>query len=245
MVFSGIIQGRGVIESVSATFDPRPLSEGTTLSISHSLQSSSSISLGCSIAVNGVCLTVTSFDEKSFRVDLAPETLRLTNLSLMGVGQEVNLEMALAAGERNSGHYVQGHVDGMGLVERVEEDGGSVRVWIRDQEKPGNSWLNGIVHKGYVAVDGASLTVCSVDRKNGKFELMLIPHTRKILCPWKKGDFVNIEVDCLGKYLTSSAVGSGNREIISSDKYMTEFAVFLALCSLGVSMFNFWKLRSL
>lgn len=166
---------------------------------------------GASIAVNGTCLTVTSFqkdtDEPSctagtFTVNMAPETLRRTNLGQLVEGSRVNLERAIAANGRNSGHNVQGHVDSTGKIKAFEREGESLWVTI---EAP-DDVLRYIVPKGYIAVDGTSLTVCKVHRAAGWFNLMLIAHTQtKIVLPQRKvGDLVNLEVDVLAKYSDSS-----------------------------------------
>ena len=119
-------------------------------------------SLGCSIAVNGVCLTVTEFDDKSFKVGLAPETLRKTNLQSLSTGDPVNLERALPADGRNSGHFVQGHVDDVGVITEMVPDGDSLSITV----KPPARLLPYIVPKGFIAIDGTSLTVVDVDQSS-------------------------------------------------------------------------------
>jgi riboflavin synthase len=158
--------------------------------------------IGCSIAVNGVCLTVTAFDAESFEVGLAPETVRLTNLMDLSVGSAVNLERSMAAEGRNSGHYVQGHVDDCGTITNFAREGDS--LWVTIAAEP--AVLDFIVQKGYIAVDGTSLTVCKVDRLQGWFNLMLVQHTQQvIIMPQKEiGDRVNLEVDVTGKYAAAA-----------------------------------------
>lgn len=161
--------------------------------------------IGCSIAVNGVCLTVVAMQAEegqkgsgNFSVNLAPETLRKTNLCDLRVGDGVNLERAMLEGGRNSGHAVQGHVDDTGIVFSKERDGDSLKVVI---QAPCNL-MRYIVPKGYIAVDGTSLTVIDVDRKEQRFSFMLIPHTQgAVVIPQRNvGHRVNIEVDVLAKY---------------------------------------------
>lgn len=156
-------------------------------------------SLGCSIAVNGVCLTVTEFDESSFSVGLAPETLRRSNLGDLGVGSAVNLERALPADGRNSGHFVQGHVDDVGVIEELRPDGDSLWVKVKAPAR----LMPYIVPKGFIAIDGTSLTVCEVNQAEGWFNFMLIEFTQqKVIIPKKAvGDKVNLEVDVIAKYV--------------------------------------------
>ena len=156
-------------------------------------------SLGCSIAVNGVCLTVTEFDRSTFAVGLAPETLRRSNLGDLAPGDAVNLERALAADGRNSGHFVQGHVDDVGVIRELTPDGDSLYVKIA----PPARLMPYIVPKGFIAVDGTSLTVCEVNREEGWFNLMLIAFTQQKVVIAKKavGDTVNLEVDVIAKYV--------------------------------------------
>jgi len=150
--------------------------------------------------VSGVCLTATDLDgtKNQFKVGLAPETLRKTYLRSVKAGDKVNLERASEIGGRNSGHFVQGHVDDTGEIinKWVDEDSLFVKIKVTPE------LMKYIVPKGFIAVDGTSLTVCEVDTKENWFTLMLIEYTqKKIIVPAKAvGDLVNIEVDVLGKY---------------------------------------------
>merc|ERR1711920_910623 len=166
--------------------------------------------IGCSIAVNGTCLTATALHADSFEVNCAPETLRKTDLGDLKVGSLVNLERSMAASDRNSGHMVQGHVDEAGTILEFKPEGDS--LWVKISLS--RDLLPFVVPKGYIAVDGTSLTVCEVNHREGWFNLMLIAHTQQcIVVPKKKvGDRVNLEADCLGKY-AAAAVG-GLRERI-------------------------------
>eukprot|EP00547_Thalassionema_nitzschioides_P002236 CAMPEP_0194215096 /NCGR_PEP_ID=MMETSP0156-20130528/16625_1 /TAXON_ID=33649 /ORGANISM="Thalassionema nitzschioides, Strain L26-B" /LENGTH=225 /DNA_ID=CAMNT_0038943519 /DNA_START=239 /DNA_END=919 /DNA_ORIENTATION=- len=154
--------------------------------------------LGCSISVNGVCLTATELSENKFKVGLAPETLRRTYLGTLQKGDAVNLERASEIGGRNSGHFVQGHVDGIGSVKDrwIDEDS----LFYKIETSP--EILRFIVPKGFIAVDGTSLTVCDVNAREGWFTFMLVEYTqKKIIIPAKMpGAKVNLEVDVLGKY---------------------------------------------
>jgi riboflavin synthase len=162
--------------------------------------------LGCSISVNGVCLTATEIDEdaKTFKVGLAPETLRRTNLGtyVPQSKQRVNLERASEIGGRNSGHFVQGHVDDVGTIIDQWIDENSLFFKISFPYE----FMRYVVPKGFIAIDGTSLTVCDVhsEGEDGEnwFTFMLVEYTqKKIILPSKKvGDTVNVEVDVLGKY---------------------------------------------
>jgi len=158
--------------------------------------------LGCSIAVNGVCLTVTAFNSSSFTVGLAPETLRHTDLGSLKAGSKVNLERALAADGRNSGHFVQGHIDDVGTIEEMRQDGEA--LWIR--VRPPERLMPYIVPKGFIAIDGTSLTVCEAPAEDGFFSVMLVAYTQqKIIFPTKSvGGTVNLEVDVTAKYVERS-----------------------------------------
>ena len=155
------------------------------------------IKIGDSVAVNGVCLTVTSFDKKEIRADVMPETLRRSSLKNLRNGDEVNLERALTLSSRLGGHIVSGHIDGTGTIKKIEEDK-NARVLTVGASR---AILRYIVEKGSVAVDGVSLTVVSVSDKN--FTVSLIPHTNEetVLHCKRTGDEVNIENDIIGKYV--------------------------------------------
>jgi riboflavin synthase len=152
---------------------------------------------GESIACDGVCLTVVEFKGPSFRLQATPETLRRSTLSRWAVGTRVNLERALRLGDRLGGHWVQGHVDGVGQVLGAHEEGGSkvLRIAFPDTLAPF------FVEKGSVCVDGVSLTITRVDAKS--FSVMLIPQTQVATTLGQKhaGDDVNLEADVIGKYV--------------------------------------------
>ena len=205
-VFSGIVEEMGTV--VSLQTDKEMLlwdgttGEGTELIVDGPIASDGAY-VGCSIAVNGVCLTATRInidDQPKFSLTLAPETLRRTNLGALKEGAKVNLERSLAADGRNSGHYVQGHVDTTGKVLKKTLEGDSLWVEIEVNDP---DLLACIVPKGYVAVDGTSLTVCEVDAAGGWFDFMLVAYTQqKIVIPKKSvGETVNLEVDVLAKYV--------------------------------------------
>jgi riboflavin synthase len=149
---------------------------------------------------------VTEFDKTSFKVGVAPETLRRTNLGSLTEGSKVNLERAVSASTRMGGHFVQGHVDTIAKILAVTPDGNSLVFRLQPREK---EVLRYIVEKGYVTLDGASLTVTKVNDAERWWEVMLIAYTQeKIVTASKKaGDEVNVEIDIVGKYVEKSVQG--------------------------------------
>jgi riboflavin synthase len=152
---------------------------------------------GDSIAINGVCLTVISFDREHFSADMMAETLAKTNLKDLNSGLRVNLERAVRLGDRMGGHLVQGHVDAVGTMAEQQTVGIAKIIRIKAPEE----LLNYLVHKGSVAIDGISLTV--VDILPDSFTISIIPHTAKMttLGFKKPGDTVNLEADIIGRYV--------------------------------------------
>jgi len=155
------------------------------------------IQLGHSIAVEGVCLTVTDFNDSSFCVGLAPETCARTHLKNAKAGTLVNLERAVLPATRLGGHYVQGHVDAIGTILSITQDESSLRMRIQ----PAAGLMRYVVPKGYITIDGASLTI--VDTGSNWFSIMLIDYSSNKLTLGAKqvGDPVNLEVDILAKYV--------------------------------------------
>ena len=152
---------------------------------------------GDSIAVSGTCLTVTKLHPDGFSADLSRETLDCTTLGERRIGDSVNLERALCLGESLGGHLVTGHVDGVGIVRKIESDVDSLRLAVAVPEE----FARYIAQKGSVCVDGASLTVNAVD--GAVFEIMIVPHTQAetIISTYVEGTRVNIEVDMIARYL--------------------------------------------
>jgi riboflavin synthase len=165
------------------------------------IESSIAAAIGDSVSVAGCCLTVVDGDRKTLGFDAVPETLARTTLGRLGPGAGVNLEPALRAGEPFGGHYVQGHVDGVGRVRSVEVEGEGLRVWF---DAPAEL-LRYCVEKGSIAVDGVSLTVADVDDEG--FAVALVPHTLQLttLGAAAAGDEVNLEADVLAKYVEKLA----------------------------------------
>ncbi|MCP8966979.1 riboflavin synthase [Ectobacillus ponti] len=157
----------------------------------------SDVQLGDSIAVNGVCLTVTSFTKSSFTVDVMPETVKATSLQSLQRGSSVNLERAMGAGGRFGGHFVTGHVDGIGRIAEKRKQDNAMYYRI---ELPENL-LRYCIYKGSVAIDGTSLTIFGLD--DTSITISLIPHTvgYSIVGHKGTGDIVNIECDMIGKYI--------------------------------------------
>lgn len=202
-MFTGIVEEIGSVKSLLEVMGGWSLAIGakTVLGGTH---------LGDSIAINGTCLTVTALTEDTFTVGLSPETLRRTNLGDLRANDEVNLERSLVANGRVDGHFVQGHVDGTGAVRAFRPEGDS--LWVTIESAP--DLLRYIVPKGYIAVDGVSLTVVEVFPD--AFTFMLVAYTQQhIILPHKPlGSRVNLEVDVLGKYVEKfiGEVNNGARQ---------------------------------
>ncbi|KAI0383787.1 Lumazine-binding protein [Hypomontagnella monticulosa] len=205
-MFTGLVEEIGVV----AELNPHDETGGTSLTIT--LPASSTLladaQLGDSISINGVCLTATHLTPSppSFKVGIAPETLRLTNLGALAKDSRVNLERAVRADTRMGGHFVQGHVDTIAEIVRVVADGNAVTFRFTPRAL---DVLKYIVYKGYVALDGTSLTVTAVNDEEGWFEVMLIAYTQEkvVVAQKKPGDTVNVEVDVLAKYAEKSMAG--------------------------------------
>ena len=189
-MFTGIVEEIGTVVSIS---------QGTKAA-SLTLQGSlifEDMHIGDSIAVNGVCLTVTEKTSNTFIVDVMPETLRRSSLGKLSKGSKVNMERAMAANGRFGGHIVSGHIDGTGEIESFVREDNAVWVTIKTPVK----LLKYIIEKGSITIDGISLTVAYVD--NRCFKVSLIPHTaaNTTLLTKKAGDIVNLENDIVGKYI--------------------------------------------
>lgn len=178
---------------------------GTTLTISNCSSILEDAHNGDSISVNGTCLTITEFDSESFKVGVAPETLRRTNLGSLVEGQRLNLERAVNASTRMGGHFVQGHVDTIATIVSSTPDGEALTLRLKPRDK---RILRYIVEKGYVTLDGASLTVTAVNDVESWWEIMLIAYTQEhvVTAAKKSGDEVNVEVDMVGKYVEKSVL---------------------------------------
>ena len=182
----------GIVEEVGSVAHVEPA--GLTVS---GPKVTSDLKVSDSINVNGACLTVTALDGDSFRVDVVPETLRRTNLGALKEGDPVNLERPLALSDRLGGHIVQGHVDATAAIDSIADDGEALMISFRAP----SSVMRYIVEKGFVAVDGTSLTVvnCALDR----FSVTIIPYTQDntVFRSRRVGDTVNVETDVVAKYV--------------------------------------------
>ncbi len=193
-MFTGIVTEVGSIVSVTAS--------KLTVGARETLKD---LQMGGSIAVNGVCLTVTNFNDKTFSADVMPETLERTNLGLLHVGDRVNLERPLKLNGEIGGHLVQGHIDDTGKVIQVAKEGESVLMGFSAAPEV----MRYIVPKGFIAVDGASLTITT--KEANTFGVSIVGFTREhtILADRKPGDIVNLEVDIVGKYVAELAKTPG------------------------------------
>eukprot|EP00268_Persea_americana_P027427 TRINITY_DN2680_c0_g1_i1.p1 TRINITY_DN2680_c0_g1~~TRINITY_DN2680_c0_g1_i1.p1 ORF type:complete len:287 (+),score=39.07 TRINITY_DN2680_c0_g1_i1:534-1394(+) len=209
-LFTGIVEEMGEIKHLGFVDDG-----GFVMKIAAKTVLSD-VKLGDSIAVDGTCLTVTDFDSATseFSVGLSPETLRKTSLIELRQGSPVNLERALQPSTRMGGHFVQGHVDGTGEIVSLEPEGDS--LWVKVSTAP--ELLKFIVPKGFIAVDGASLTVVKVFEEEECFNFMLVAYTQqKVVIPLKKvGQKVNLEVDILGKYVERLLKSGFSNSVTSS-----------------------------
>lgn len=189
-MFTGIIEEVGSVEKVLLQGSSGKLEIAANIVLEGT-------KLGDSIAVNGVCLTVTNLTKKGFTADVMAETLRRSSLGELKKGSHVNLERAMAAGGRFGGHIVSGHIDGIGTIINVKPESNAVWYTIEVDE----SLSQGIVEKGSITIDGISLTVAWVEKN--QFAVSIIPHTgsHTILFEKEKGDIVNIETDMIGKYV--------------------------------------------
>jgi riboflavin synthase len=177
--------------------------------------------IGDSVAVNGACLTVVEFGSDYFGVEVVPETMRRTNLGLLKVGDEVNLERPLALGGRLGGHLVQGHVDEHGKVVSLRPEGDAVVMRFQAPREV----MRYVVVKGFIAIDGISLTV--VERDETSFNVSVIPHTRQNTTLGKRrvGDTVNLEVDIIAKYveaLTQSPIKGVTAEFLQEHGFLVK-----------------------
>lgn len=189
-MFTGIVEELGTVKQVVSgsawgqiEIAGREVLEGTKL--------------GDSIAVNGVCLTVTNLRSGSFTADVMAETMRRSNLGSLKKGDQVNLERAMAADGRFGGHMVSGHIDGTGVISQMKQEGNAVWVTVDTSE----DLMRLIVEKGSIAIDGISLTVAK--EMPGAFQVSIIPHTGEetTLLKKKTGAVVNLENDMIGKYV--------------------------------------------
>ena len=192
-MFTGIVEGVGKVLDIKQNTKNRSAIQ-MTVDLG---KNSKGLKLGQSVALNGVCLTVTKIDKSKCNFEMIEETTKKTDLGNLKVGGIVNVERSLKVGERLEGHFVLGHVDGVGIIKKIEKKPKEVQIWF---EVPKNL-ARFVVQKGSIAIDGISLTV--VDVKKNLASVCLIPHTIDVtnFSTRKVGDKINIETDILGKYL--------------------------------------------
>ena len=208
-MFTGIIEERGILQEVQRSVNCAKV----TIQAKKVLEE---IQLGDSIAVNGICLTVTSFTKDIFTADVMPETWRRCSISQLSKGQLVNLERAMPMNGRFGGHIVSGHIDGIGKIQGMKREENAVLYEILVEEKI----LRYVIEKGSIAIDGISLTVTNVTDKS--FSVSAIPHTvqNTNLKERKKGEFVNLEADCIGKYVSKFLDVTKKEETITENFLM-------------------------
>lgn len=202
-MFTGIVQAMGTVAAIEDRGSDREIRV-------ESAEIAPRLSIGASVALDGACQTVTELDDQSFVVHAIPETLRVTTLGRLSRGSRLNLEAALGAGEPLGGHFVQGHVDGLGRIEGLDRWGESTRMRV----SAGRELVAQLVPKASVAIEGVSLTV-GPELGPKRFDVFLIPHTCEVttLGSKKVGDVVNLETDILGKYIWRYLRGSDSSRI--------------------------------
>lgn len=189
-MFTGIIEEIGTVKAVDKTNNAASLSITCNAVLENT-------KIGDSIAVNGVCLTVTKLLKSGFTADIMPETMNRSSLNFLTIGKHVNLERAMAANGRFGGHIVSGHIDGMGVISEIINDENAVWYKIKADTKI----MKYIIEKGSITVDGISLTVAKISPCD--FSISIIPHTKSqtILSDRRIGDKVNLENDSVAKYV--------------------------------------------
>ncbi|MEK6834180.1 MAG: riboflavin synthase [Thermoproteota archaeon] len=194
-MFTGIVEGLGTIRKFEKKTNTRSAAK-MKVNLGNLAKG---LKAGHSVAINGVCLTVTKISKNEAEFEMIGETIRKTDLGKLESGDKVNIERSLKVGERMEGHFVLGHIDGTGKIIKIEKMPKEIKFWI---ELP-NELTKHVVKKGSIAIDGISLTL--VDVIKNKISVCIIPHTIKItnLSSKKIGDKVNIETDILGKYTTA------------------------------------------
>ncbi len=194
-MFTGIVKGMGMVTSVS-----KSKSGAETIIRVRLGKLGRGLNEGDSVCINGACLTATKISKGEAEFEMVSETIRRTNLGQTRRGEMVNIERSLRVGDRLEGHFVLGHVDGIGVIEDIEKTPSETTIWIRLDKQ----LIKSVVSKGSIAIDGVSLTLVRVE--DNRVSVSLIPHTLKIttLGMKRRGDRVNIETDILGKYIITN-----------------------------------------
>lgn len=202
-MFTGLVEGMGTVVSIVRN------GPGVDLTITPPacmVEEHDPVRIGDSIAINGCCLTVVELATQGWLFQAGTETLSRTNLGRLQPGSPVNLERSLKMSDRLGGHFVQGHVDGVGSVDAIDREGDWITMWFKVTER----LTRQMVEKGSVCVDGVSLTLVNVEQT--RFSIALIPHTLEVttLGIRKIGDAVNIETDIIGKYLEKMTIAGAS-----------------------------------
>lgn len=194
-MFTGIILGLGTLKKIIKNTKNRSAIKMSVDLGSHA----KGLKIGQSVALNGVCLSVTNISKNVCDFEMIDETIKKTDLGSLRPGDKINIERSLKVGDRMEGHFVLGHVDGVGTIKKIEKNPKEVKVWFEVPKKLAKF----VVKKGSIALDGISLTV--VDVEKNKASVCLIPHTMTVtnFNSKKIGDKINIETDILGKYILS------------------------------------------
>lgn len=224
-MFTGIVECMGTVAEYTTHDTSLSGGNGVSLTIKDASSILGDCHLGDSIAVNGTCLTVTEFDTDTFKVGISQETLKRTNLGALREGSKVNLERAISGDVRFGGHMVQGHVDTIAqIVDQSRESNSTIYTFKLRDEK----FINYIVHKGFICIDGTSLTVINVDYELKTFQIMMVAYTQsKVIMPLKsKGDWVNIEVDVTGKLIAKQVELIINNQL-SNDQVQTPLKAYI------------------
>jgi riboflavin synthase len=215
-MFTGIIENLGKIEEVKKTPTANKTSKtrpddknGHHTEITISMEKFRKLKIGDSVAINGVCLTVAQLNRNLATFQIIDETIKKTCFSYIKKGDKVNIERSLKAGDRLEGHFVLGHVDCIGKITRMEKNSKGSRIIIEITDQ---SILHLVAQKGSITIDGISLTV--VKTVKNKIEIALIPHTLEntTLGIKREGDFVNVEVDILARYISKIYQNTGNNK---------------------------------
>lgn len=201
-MFTGIIEAVGKIKQINIT------GEGARITVDTQSLDMSDVSLGDSIATNGICLTVVAFEPHSFTADVSKETLTRTGFANYGHNQKVNLEKAMLPTTRFGGHIVSGHVDAVSTIKSINKNGNSIEYWL----SMSNDIAAYIAEKGSITIDGVSLTVNSLTED--QFRLTIVPHTsdQTIMPSYQVGSKVNIEVDVMARYIERLLLKNNNQQ---------------------------------
>lgn len=218
-MFTGIVECIGTIENIQELDMTKSGGQGLSIVVKDCSSILTDCHVGDSIAINGICLTVTEFTNDSFKVGISPETLRRTNVAQWTTDSKVNLERAVSNDVRFGGHYVQGHVDTTALIKTAVPDGNSI-IFTFQLDPKDSRYMKYIVEKGFVCIDGVSLTVTQVDDTDNTFSIAMIKHTQEnVTLPLKQigQDTVNIEVDLTGKIIEKQIISTLNDQINNVD----------------------------